>query len=670
MRVGSGKFLTAVPFLALLAPLTAQDWPMYLKDLSHSSYVASETQLNANQISNLQRTWDISVGAPLASGVTVSTGVLYFGDWSGYFHAVNAETGVELWETFVGKAPDPLLPDCDPGIGVSAQATLIGNRVYVAGGDSAVYALDRSTGKQIWRVSLADPDTGAYLWASIVPYQNLLYAGVASLGDCPLVRGAVVRIDPNNPEQPLFSYLMSPDLNGAGVWTTPAIDTASNTIFLNTGNGDIQDVATGNWSEAMLALDATTLTVKSSFLLPSDEVDADLDWGSSPILFTPPGGVPLVAASGKDGVLYALRQSDLSLVWKTEIALGCVDPQAGCGSLSTPAFDGATLFAGGGVRPSAGDSSGSLYALNPADGAVIWQRDLDGTVIAPVTTANGMVFVSTTTGFAIFHAPTGQMLWRDRNNDTMYSQAVVVNGTVFTTYISGEAVAWAIPPVDATSLFNFSSASFLGSVAPAAIASAFGSGMDGASVMVEDGAGNIEDANVLFSSSGQINYLLPDDAAPGRGTLTVTTVDGNILSTALAISTVAPGIFSANGNGKGVAAAQVVLTAPDGSEQYVSVAQCGATPGSCVPQPISLASGPAAVILYGTGIRGLSSLDNVHCTVGGVAAPVLYAGPQNTFAGLDQVNVQIPVDLSSRGEVPVILWVDGQLSNTVTLSFQ
>jgi polyvinyl alcohol dehydrogenase (cytochrome) len=665
------RFLTLA--LTICIPIAAQTWPMYLKDLTHSSFVSSETQLNQNQISNLQRTWDLSVGAPLASAVTVSNGVLYFGDWSGYFHAVNAQTGTELWKTFVGKAPDPEVPDCDPGIGVTSQATLIGNIVYVGGGDSAVYALDRSTGNQIWRVSLADPASGSYIWSSIVPYQNALYVGVASLGDCPLVRGAVVRIDPSDPQQPLFSYLMDPDETGAGVWTTPAIDASTNTIFLNTGNGDIQDVATGNWSEALLALDATTLTVKASFLLPADEVDADLDWGSSPTLFTPSGGVPMVAATGKDGFLYALQQSDLSLVWKTQIAIGCVDPQAGCGSLSTPAFDGATLFVGGGVRDSAGDFNGSLWAIRPSDGSVIWVRDLDGPVIAPVTVANGLVFVCSTTGFEIFHAATGQLLWHDRANGAMYSQPVVVDGTVFTTYISGEAAAWAIPPATSTTLYSFSGASFLSSLAPGAIASVFGSNLQGASVTVEDGAGTLTQARVTFSSAGQINYLVPDDAATGRGAVTVTTSSGDTLSTALQISDVAPGVFSANGNAKGVAAAQAVLIGPDGSQQYVSVARCGTAPGSCVAQPINVGTtttGQAVLILYGTGIRGFTSLDNVRCTIGGVSAPILYAGPQNTFAGLDQVNIQLPVELAGRGEVDVTLWVDGQLSNTVTVSFQ
>jgi len=58
------------------------------------------------------------------------------------------------------------------------------------------------------------------------------------------------------------------------------------------------------------------------------------------------------------------------------------------------------------------------------------------------------------------------------------------------------------------------------------------------------------------------------------------------------------------------------------------------------PHPIDLSSGAVYLTLYGTGIRNRSSLDNVAATIGGVNTTGLFAGPQGTFVGLDQVNVQ------------------------------
>jgi uncharacterized protein (TIGR03437 family) len=78
----------------------------------------------------------------------------------------------------------------------------------------------------------------------------------------------------------------------------------------------------------------------------------------------------------------------------------------------------------------------------------------------------------------------------------------------------------------------------------------------------------------------------------------------------------------------------------------------------------------AALKLYGTGIRGRGTLASVTCTIGGVAARVLYAGPQGGFAGLDQVNVVLPRSLSGSGLVSVQLSVDGLAANPVEVNIR
>ena len=77
---------------------------------------------------------------------------------------------------------------------------------------------------------------------------------------------------------------------------------------------------------------------------------------------------------------------------------------------------------------------------------------------------------------------------------------------------------------------------------------------------------------------------------------------------------------------------------------------------------------PVYVSFYGTGIRNRTSLANVTLTINGVSAPVLYAGPAPNYSGLDQVNVGLPLVLRGSGEVNVVLTVDGQASNVVTIN--
>ena len=79
---------------------------------------------------------------------------------------------------------------------------------------------------------------------------------------------------------------------------------------------------------------------------------------------------------------------------------------------------------------------------------------------------------------------------------------------------------------------------------------------------------------------------------------------------------------------------------------------------------------PVYISLYGTGIRGRSSLADVGVTIGSVSAPVLYAGPQGTYPGLDQVNIALPLSLRGAGVVDVTLTVSGQSSNTVQIAVE
>jgi outer membrane protein assembly factor BamB len=132
-------------------------------------------------------------------------------------------------------------------------------------------------------------------------------------------------------------------------------------------------------------------------------------------------------------------------MWITQLALSCICPECGCGSLSTPAFDGNMLYVGAGVDPD-GDDLGSLYAIVPDTGEIVWKRVLTGTVIAPTTVANGVVYAASTTGVAAFDAQTGETVWEDGTQSVSYAQPVIVDGTLYTTYLPGYVVAWKLPP--------------------------------------------------------------------------------------------------------------------------------------------------------------------------------------------------------------------------------
>jgi len=440
------SLLVCCAFTLLTASAAYGDeWTMYLRDVGHTSFNANESQVDKTNVMSFLPSWSYThTGWPIASAVSLKDGILFFGDWNGYFHAVSANDGSEFWSQYVGLSPPGQDPNCTPALGVSSQAAVVNEVVYVGGGDSAVYALDKSSGNVLWRIPLADPASGSYLWSSIAYSNNSIYVGIASLGDCPLVRGAIVRIGLDTPDQPLIRYLAPEDQVGGGVWSTPAIDESTNTVFITTGTGD-QDASIGLFGGTMLSLDATTLEVQNYYFLPTNSTLGDIEWGSSPTLFVASDGTPMIAATGKDGNLYGLSRDTLSLKWVTAVAQSCLCPECGCGSLSTPSFDGNLLYVGAGAAPD-GNYTGSLYAVVPDTGEIVWKRELDGTVIAPTTVANGLLYAASTTGVAAFDSQTGEMVWEDGAAAISYAQPVISDGTLYTTYLPGQVMAWRLPP--------------------------------------------------------------------------------------------------------------------------------------------------------------------------------------------------------------------------------
>jgi uncharacterized protein (TIGR03437 family) len=108
----------------------------------------------------------------------------------------------------------------------------------------------------------------------------------------------------------------------------------------------------------------------------------------------------------------------------------------------------------------------------------------------------------------------------------------------------------------------------------------------------------------------------------------------------------------------------------NGAYAYESVAVFDQANSRFLTRPVALGAEGEQVflVLFGTGIRHRSALTNVKATIGGIEIPVDYAGPQAGFVGLDQVNVKLPRTLTGRGEVDVLLTVDGKSSNVVKLN--
>jgi uncharacterized protein (TIGR03437 family) len=189
--------------------------------------------------------------------------------------------------------------------------------------------------------------------------------------------------------------------------------------------------------------------------------------------------------------------------------------------------------------------------------------------------------------------------------------------------------------------------------------------LGGLSVTVKDSAGVSRPAGLYYISQGQVAYVVPKGTASGAATVTV----GSQPSAAF-VASVGPGLLAANGNATGVALAGAARYSADGTQVPVPVFQCGSAGCVSVPMDLGAPTDILAVVFYGTGFRGNSSLTNVVAQIGGVPATVVYAGAQSQYDGLDQLNVYVPRSLAGAGEVPIVLTVDGITGNVVTLNIK
>jgi uncharacterized protein (TIGR03437 family) len=178
-------------------------------------------------------------------------------------------------------------------------------------------------------------------------------------------------------------------------------------------------------------------------------------------------------------------------------------------------------------------------------------------------------------------------------------------------------------------------------------------------------------APLFFISPGQINFQVPR-LPPGPNQLTIT--QGALSTTVTVMVTpYAPALFTTNSQGTGQAAALIAgtatLAAPAGTSRnsrpaskgdFLSVFCTGLGevfngPNAGDPAP---SDPPAETIL------------RPSVTIGGVPSHVSFSGLAPGFAGLYQVNVQVPSTAPSGPSVPVVLKIGGKSSNTATIAIE
>ncbi len=316
--------------------------------------------------------------------------------------------------------------------------------------------------------------------------------------------------------------------------------------------------------------------------------------------------------------------------------------------------------------------------------------------------AGGPQFTLTVNGTGF--ASNSVVQWNGSNRQTSFGSATQLTATIPATDIAAQGTAnvtvFTPAPGGGTSntvqffigaqlLTSVSAASYMGNeLADASIIAGFGidlatqtrtatsqplpTTMGGTTIKIRDSAGTERFAPLFFVSPFQVNYQSPPGMADGLATVISTSGDNKIAVGSLQVTRVAPGIFSANSDGRGVAAAFILRVKPDNSQVNEPILRFDSAQARFVSAPYDLGSDADQLflVLFGTGYRYRSSMAVVSATIGGTNAQVTYADVAPGFTGLDQANIRIPRSMIGRGEVDVVLTVNGKVANTVTLNFK
>ncbi|MEA2645642.1 MAG: hypothetical protein QOE92_725 [Chloroflexota bacterium] len=422
------------------------DWPTYLGDDARSGANAGESTLAPGNAVGLGLRWTFATGGVIAASAAVVDGVVYVGSWDGYEYALDAATGALRWKTFLGVTTGGSGCSNPHAAGISSAATVTGGVVYVGGGDAYWYALDAGTGAVLWKVFAGDNSaaSGHYNWASPLIHDGYAYVGVSSLGDCPLVQGQLLQVSLSS-HAVVNTFNFAPNGQvGGGIWTSPALDTASNSILLTTGTR----AGTQPLSQAVVSLDATSLALKGAWTLPHEQEVVDSDWGTTPLLSSG-GGKNLVTAVNKNGYAYTFDRDNINAgpLWRTQTAVGGDCPTCGDGTVSSGATANGLLFLGGGNQVINGRGwQGAVQALDPATGAFVWQHGTSSPVVAAMAYANGLIFDGAGATLEVLDATNGTRLYSYRTGATIYGSPAVAGGQVYAGSVDGRLYAFGLQP--------------------------------------------------------------------------------------------------------------------------------------------------------------------------------------------------------------------------------
>jgi uncharacterized protein (TIGR03437 family) len=493
------------------------------------------------------------------------------------------------------------------------------------------------------------------------------------------------------------TFNATPTDRGASFWSGgagPAADSAGN-VYVVSANGDFDgNTSAARYDESVLRFaPGEPLTVADLFTpFNRDALDmADLDLGSSGAVVLPDevGSAAhphLLFTSGKEGRLYLLDRQSLG---GAQTGTSDAAAVASVSAFSQQTFGSSAYFNGSvyvapnesplfaftvsnGKMPSApvaqGESSfgtlGSIPSVsaNGAQNGVVWAISGAG---------EGELIAYNAAGLAEIYNSSAQET-DGLGGYLEFTVPTIADSKVFAGGGADVSVYGELPPAAPAIASVVNAASFSSqALSPGSLFTIFGSALAPQSstaaamplpLSLSDVSVTVNgtEAPLTFVSPRQINAQMPASISTGPAAVVVRVSGAVSAAAAVTINAVAPGIFTG-------ADGQAAALNADGS---ANAADNPAAVGSIV-----------SVFFTGTGVvNGLPAdgvaaplalapvTSPVTATIGGMSAPIQYAGLAPGWVGLAQVNLQVPA--LESGTFATVITIAGSTSNSGNLSIQ
>ena len=312
------------------AQLTARpgaDWLTAGGDLTSQRF-SSLNQITAANVSGLKQVWKTNLdgsgkAAKYSQEATpiVHNGVIYIPTGNNDIFALDATTGAHLWkyESKIAQNNNTVCCGWDArGLGFG-EGKLFSEQL-----DGWLVAIDNTTGKQVWRTRNVRWQEGLTMTGAPVYYKGLVFVGMSG-GEFG-ARGSMSAYNASDGRLAWRFYTcpMPGDIGGATwsgtewmtcgatVWSYPAIDTTTDTMYFTTSNADpwtSRGPGQNLFSASMVALDTKTGMYRWHYQMVHHDI-WDYDCPSPPMMFdTVVGGVVRhgVAEACKTGWVYDAR---------------------------------------------------------------------------------------------------------------------------------------------------------------------------------------------------------------------------------------------------------------------------------------------------------------------------------------------------------------------------